>query len=732
MSVVLKHALVGDRRAVGSSDVRRSDKIQGWQYERLAVVYVRQSTPHQVAEHQESTRLQYGLTQRAYDLGWPESRIVVIDEDLGKSGTSVVGRSGFQRLVTEVSLDRVGVILGVEMSRLARSCKDWYQLLEICALFGTLLADLDGVYDPSQYNDRLLLGLKGVMSETELHIMQQRLRQGVLHKASRGELGVVPPLGYLRRPSGEVVLDPDEQVQGVVRLVFRKFAELGTVHAVLRYLVAHQVQLGMRAHRGPEQGEVVWHRPNRVTLQNILKHPTYAGAYVYGRRRLDARRKRAECPTSGRVVVGQTEWAVLLRDRLPAYISWEQYEQNQARLAANQARATSLGVARDGPALLSGVLSCGFCGRRLAVQYKDDTHFRYGCARQAIDYGGTPCQELEGTSLDAFVSAQVLGALAPAALELSLAAATHLAQERADLDRLWQQRLERARYEADRVGRQYRLAEPENRLVTRQLERAWEERLADLEHLERAYQQAQATQPRTISADEVELIRQLATNIPALWQAATTTAADRKEIIRQVVQRVVVRVQGESEQVQVTIEWVGGTQTSGTLVRPVARFSQLSYYPTLCQLVQDWAAAGETCAAMAQRLNQAGYRPPKRCERFTGPIVQELLRQLHGQARQTRPAPPDGPGPTEWYLADLARTIGMPPVTLYHWLQRGWVIGRQEHQAPWRWIIQADASEVAHLRDVHLRPNGYYTRGRWAAAPGAMTSDPQGTAQGAE
>jgi hypothetical protein len=238
-----------------------------------------------------------------------------------------------------------------------------------------------------------------------------------------------------------------------VRLIFRKFAELGTVHAVLRYLVAHQVVLGMRAHRGPEQGELVWRRPNRVTLQNVLKHPMYAGAYVYGRRRVDPRRQQAGKRDSGRVVIGQTDWAVLLRGRLPAYISWEEYEQNQARLAANQAKVDRLGIVREGPALLNGLLVCGFCGRRLAVQYKDAAHCSYGCARQAIDYGGAPCQELVGSSLDAFVSTQVLAALEPAALERSLTAARPVAQERADLDRLWQQRLERARYAADRASR---------------------------------------------------------------------------------------------------------------------------------------------------------------------------------------------------------------------------------------------------------------------------------------
>jgi DNA invertase Pin-like site-specific DNA recombinase len=262
--------------------------------ERLAVVYVRQSTVQQVLNHQESTRLQYGLVERAEALGWPKERILVIDDDLGKSGSTSEGRQGFQRLVAEVGLDQVGLILGIEMSRLARSNKDWHHLLEICALFGTLIADNNGVYDASQYSDRLLLGLTGMMSEAELHLLKQRMFQGKLNKARRGELGFTLPIGYIRRPSGEVILDPDEQVRNVVRLIFGKFEELGTLNAVLRYLVEHNIELGIRVRTGPAKGELEWRRPNRMTLQNLLKSPIYAGAYVYGRRQVDPRKKQQE------------------------------------------------------------------------------------------------------------------------------------------------------------------------------------------------------------------------------------------------------------------------------------------------------------------------------------------------------------------------------------------------------------------------------------------------------
>ena len=264
--------------------VLESGKIQGRHRDRWAVVYVRQSTVQQVMRHQESTRLQYGLMERALELGWARERVVVIDEDLGKSGTSAEGRLGFQRLVAEVSLDHVGIVLGLEMSRLARSCRDWYQLLEVCAVFGTLIGDLDGIYDPSDYNDRLLLGLKGQMSEAESHVLKQRMLAGKRAKAARGELGLPVPMGYVRRPSGKVIKDPDEQARATIELVLDQFERLGTINGVLQYLVGHHIRLPVRAHSGPAQGELEWHRPNRRTLSHVFHHPMYAGAYVYGRR----------------------------------------------------------------------------------------------------------------------------------------------------------------------------------------------------------------------------------------------------------------------------------------------------------------------------------------------------------------------------------------------------------------------------------------------------------------
>ncbi len=699
----------------------RSGKIRPWHQERLAAVYIRQSTPQQVLDHQESTRLQYGLKNRALELGWSEERVLIIDDDLGKSGASVEGREGFHRLVSEVSLDHVGIILGMEMSRLARSCKDWHQLLEICALFDTLIGDADGIYDPAQYNDRLLLGLKGTMSEAELHILKQRMDQGRLNKARRGELSFPVPTGYLRRPSGEVALDPDEQVQGVVRLILRKFEELGTVNGVLRYLVKNRVQLGIRVREGPGKGELEWHRPNRVTLQNLLKNPIYAGAYAYGRRQVDPRRKKPGRPSTGRVVIEPEGWTVLLQDRFPAYICWEQYERNMARLKANRAKAEEMGAVGRGPSLLAGLLVCAKCGNRMTVRYNGEgNRHTYLCNRLLTDYGTESCQTMAGPRLDQFVSRWVLEALGPVALELSLEAASNVEREREEISRLWHQRLERAAYEAERAGRQYRLVEPENRLVARQLEREWEEKLAAQKKLEEEYHRFERNQPRILTAEEREAIRQLASDIPALWEAPTTTNADRKEIIRQVVQRIVVDSDRECERVRVVIEWMGGMRTEGEMVRPVKTLRQLSYYQQLCDRACALAGEGLRAKEVAQRLNAEGYRPPKRRDRFGEHGVRELLRRLGLGQERSRSRRCDQLGEHNWWLPSLAREIPMPEVTLYNWIRRGWVKARQEEHPPKRWIIWADGPEVERIRRLHQRPAGYHTRRLWIDEPSRL------------
>jgi DNA invertase Pin-like site-specific DNA recombinase len=712
---------------------RVQDKIGPEHRDRAAVVYVRQSSRQQVLEHGESTRLQYALADRAVALGWARSRVTVIDEDLGVSAAVADARVGFQKLVTEVTMGRVGIVLGIEMSRLARTGRDWHQLLELCSLAGTLLGDPDGVYDPGAYNDRLLLGLKGTMSEAELHLIRQRMLSGKLAKAERGELAVGLPIGYVRRPSGEVVFGPDEQAQTVVRLIFDTFTRLGTLNAVLRYLVEQDIQLPVRSHSGADKGELTWRRPSRETLQIMLHNPIYAGFYAYGRRQVEPRHKQPGRPSTGRVVRDPDSWPVLLPDRMPAYLSIEQYRANLARLAANRQIAEAPGAPRTGAALLAGLLRCGRCGgHRMTVRYhtpgsRSPAH-GYSCAYNQSNYGtGGRCQHVAGPALDAYITEQVLAAVAPAALEVSLAAADHAEAERAGLDRLWRQRLERAHYAADRARRQYQLTEPENRLVARQLERDWEAALAQAERLTGDYERFRTAQPLTLTAAEREAIRALAADLPALWHAPTTTDADRKELLRVLIEKITVAVVGDSEQVDVTITWAGGDETRGRAVRPVARLDQLSYYRQLLGTVTDLAAAGHDAQAIAERLNAAGLRPPKRTTRFSAEQVRSLITQHGIRVPGTRTAPTAiaGLGADRWTVPRLAAELSMPVATVYNWIYRGWLSAEQvpDHKF---WIVYADAAELARLRERRARPPGYYTRARWTQ-PIESTPPPEGS-----
>jgi DNA invertase Pin-like site-specific DNA recombinase len=688
-----------------STALLSAGKIQSTHLDRQAVVYVRQSTRQQVERHQESTRLQYGLVERAHHLGWSRQRILVIDDDLGVSGASAEGRPGFQRLVAEVGLDHVGIVLGIEMSRLARSSRDWYQLLEVCAIFTTLIGDLDGVYDPTLYNDRLLLGLKGTMSEAELHILKQRMLEGKRAKARRGELGMRVPMGYIRAASGEIIKDPDEQAQSVIALVFEVFERRNTVNGVLQYLVEHDVRLPCRSPSGANKGVLEWHRPNRTTLSNVLRHPIYAGAYVYGRRPTDPRRKKPGRPSTGRTVAKPEDWEVLLKDRLPAYIGWDDYERNVRQLQANTARA--LGVVRKGPSLLSGLVTCGRCGLRMATQYNSNGQgLRYLCSRMAVDYGEATCQSLSGKPLDELLATLVLEALEPAALEISLKVAEDLEAERARHLTHWEQRLERARFEVERARRQYDAVEPENRLVARTLERNWEQALAAQGKLEVDFARFLAAEPATLTEEERQAIRTLASDIPALWHAETTTDVDRQAIVRQLVERVLVTVVGESEKVNVEVHWAGGHQTRTSLTRPVARFEQLSRYPELLARLTELHTAGEKPTSIARVLNAEQWQPPKRRATFNAEMVRSLLtrhgmgtgtsrQQLAGQVRRRR---------HEWTVTELARELEMPPITLYAWLRRGQLQARQvRHGARSVWLVHANAKEITRLRHQRAR-----------------------------
>jgi hypothetical protein len=508
------------------------------------------------------------------------------------------------------------------------------------------------------------------------------------------------------------VLDPDEQVQTVVRLVFEQFRRRGSVNGLLRWLVGHEVKLPIRPHFGPTRGDLEWRRPNRVTLLNVLHHPIYAGAYRWGHREVDPRKKRAGRPATGRTFHAYDACRVLIRDRFPAYITWEDFEENQQKLTENSVLGKALSAPRQGPSVLAGLVVCGRCGQHMLVGYSNVSTrqtLRYSCLRAAIDYGEETCQSLSGAVLDSFVSERLLQAVSPASLELSLTAMADLEREREQLDTHWQQRLTRSRYEVEQSRRQYAAVDPDHRLVARELERRWDESLRADEQLQAEYTRFQRDCPTQLTPPERDQIRALSQDLPALWQAATTTPEQRQAIARLLLEQVVVTVEGATERVEVELRWAGGFVSRHTLSRPVQTYEQLSNYAELVARVDAFRAEHHTLSEIAERLNAEGFHPPKRSNRFTKGILSGFLRE---RGVRTGPRPRsvmncDHLRGGEWWLADLATELAMPIATLHRWQRVGWVTSRKVTEAGGRWAVYADADELLRLRRLRDSPRGW-------------------------
>ena len=512
---------------------------------KLAYVYVRQSSLNQVRQHQESTELQYRLVNRAVGLGWPHERVQVIDEDLGKSGAGSVERHGFQELIAEIGLGNVGLVVSLDASRLARNNRDWHQLLELCSVFGVLIADGERLYDPRAYHDRLLLGLSGIMSEAELHQIRMRLHQGERQKAARGELRLPLPAGLAHDRAGMITLNPDEEVQARLLLVFVKFRELQSARGVMRFLRASGLPLPVRPILGPSPHDVVWREADSARVRNILQNPAYAGAYVYGRRQKDPSRCRTGLGR-GTVKVAVGDWAVCLQAAHPGYIGWEEFMANQRRMAhnVNHYEAGHTGAPRRGAALLQGIAICGRCGRRMSLRYTgpNGDYPVYCCRVDRDQRASALCQEVRALPVDTLVERVLLDALAPDQIAIAIAAMGQLEEESRQLDRQWTLRRERARYEAERARRQYDTVEPENRLVARSLERTWEDKLRAVEAIEQEYARWHSEEPIVMREAERAALLRLGENLPQIWRANTTSAADRKRILRFIVHEVTMPV----------------------------------------------------------------------------------------------------------------------------------------------------------------------------------------------
>ena len=524
---------------------------------RLACLYVRQSSLQQVRDHQESTARQYALKRRALALGWAADRIVIIDDDLGISGASAAERTGFQRVVADVGLGRVGVVMGLEVSRLARNSSDWHRLLEICALSETLILDEDGLYDPAHFNDRLLLGLKGTMSEAELHVLRARLIGGQLNKARRGELWIRPPLGFVVDPAGKLILDPDEQVQSAVRLVFGTFGRTGSAGAVVRYFQQQQVAWPQRVIKGLRAGVLVFGELERHRVLDILHNPRYAGAYVYGRTR-----QRKVCLTGQARYrrLPRDEWRVFLPDAHAGYISWGQFEANQETLRASAQRsgADHRSAPREGVALLQGLVICGRCGGRMTVRYivsHGHPEPLYRCQRRGIQRAEPPCQSLPGAAIDRAVSDLVLETVTPASIDVAVEVFDELRARAAEVDRAKRAQIARLREDAELAQRQFLLVRPENRLVADNLERHWNEALQRLAAAEEAYAGADKTQPPAVTPEMKERVSALVADLPRVWHDPRTPARDRKRMLRLLVDDVTLL---RDDVIRVSIRWRGG------------------------------------------------------------------------------------------------------------------------------------------------------------------------------
>jgi DNA invertase Pin-like site-specific DNA recombinase len=679
-----------------------SSKVTAAHRAKVAYVYIRQSSLGQVTRHAESTELRYELVERAVALGWPRERVAVIDDDLGKSGASAATRLGFQHLIAEISLARVGLVISMDASRLARNNGDWYRLLELCSMFGTLIADCEQLYDPQVYHDRLLLGLSGMMSEAELHHLKLRLQAGARHKAERGQLRQPLPAGLQRLRGGEVVLNPDEEVQARLRLVFRQFEQLGNTQSVVQYLRRHDLQLPVRLRRGPEPQEVVWRQASRGRVLQLLHNPAYAGAFVFGRRTRCATRRKPDQPRSGTVMVPVDKWGICLQDVYPSYISWEEFLAHQTRLRNNQNRYRTgrLGVPRSGRALLQGIILCGRCGRRLRLRYagRQKEYAAYVCDADRDEFGGSvACQRVPIDVLDAEVERLMLAALLPERVEMALAALAEMEQEAAALDRQWELRRERARYEAERARRQYHEVEPENRLVARSLEGQWEQRLRAVEEVEHAYRRWSSRQQLVITEEDRRDILRLGEDLPRVWGAASTTQAERKQLLRLVVKEVVIDSKRREGWVWFQVNWQTGAVSEHWVERPVHSYAEHAHYEELRQLVDEQSRARKLDEEIAAALNAGGLRTAHG-RRFTRDHVWNL-RRLWGIAAQEESGA--GKNPPRWadgtYSAQGVAAVGVRVKRVRGWLERGHLKGEQiGRRMPWK--IRLTEEEIAALK----------------------------------
>src|SRR5437762_5730175 len=660
-----------------------------------AYIYLRQSTPGQVRHHRESTERQYALRGKALELGWSEPAIRILDRDLGMSGAQATGREDFKTLVAEVSMGQVGAVFALEVSRLARSNLDWHRLLELCALTETLVIDEDGCYNPADFNDGLLLGLKGTMAQAELHFLRVRLLGGKLNKAQKGELRFPLPVGFCYDEESRIIPDPDDEVRGAVSLVFRLFRETGTAFAVMQRFAESALRFPKRSYGGVWDGKILWGRLTHSRVLGLLKNPSYAGRYVFGRYQY-----RRESNPAGEIhkrmrTVAMAYWLDRLHDHHEGYITWEEFLKNQERLEKNWTNGEETilsGPAREGLALLQGLLLCGHCGRGLTVRYTGNGGI-YPCYQcnwlRREGLSTKDCMSFRCDLLDAAIAEEVLSALQPAELELALAALQELEARDQAILRQWQMRLERAEYEAALAERRYQEVDPSQRLVAATLERRWNAALLQLQDLKKQAGEFQLQEARVATAEQKEKVLALARDLPRLWRASTTQAKDRKRMLRLLIKDITVEKLGaEHKQLLVHIRWQGGACTNRSVQLPLNIADRLRYPATVVQRVRELAQA-LLDVQIADQLNREGHSSAKGMP-YTTKIVQWIRWRYQIPPAKLKK-------PEELTVQQLAQRFGVSPGVVYYWIEHGIVRARRLNKTMPYWIT-LDASEEQKLR----------------------------------
>jgi DNA invertase Pin-like site-specific DNA recombinase/F0F1-type ATP synthase membrane subunit b/b' len=665
-------------------------KVSGEHLQRAAYLYIRQSTLRQVFENTESTQRQYALRRRAVTLGWPEERIVVIDEDQGQSGASTVEREGFQRLVADVGLGKAGIVMGLEVSRLARNCADWHRLLEICALTHTLILDEDGLYDPGHFNDRLLLGLKGTMSEAELHVLKARLIGGVLNKAQRAELKLPLPVGLVYDEEDHVVLEPDEQVRHSLQVFFDTFERTGSAWATVQTFRRQGLKFPKRGQAG--SGEIAWQALTHAIALDTLHNPRYAGVFCFGRTRswkdLEGKTHCQQVP--------REQWRFLKRDAHPGYITWDRFLAHQERLLQNSqgpgGGERPAGPPREGPALLQGLVLCGKCGRSMTVRY----HQRggrlspdYVCQKDAVELGQPPCQVIPGGGIDEAVGALLVESVTPLALEVALSVQQEVQARLAEADRLRQQQVQRAQYEADRARLRYMRVDPNHRLVADTLEAQWNEKLRVLAQAKEDYEKEHAQDSARLTEEQRARILALASDFPKLWQDPKTPDRDRKRMARLLLEDVTLR---RDPEILVQVRFRGGATRELRLPPPRRSWERWTTQPEIVTQI-DRLLEQHTAVEVAQWLNQQGWRSGQNGA-LTARVVQRLAKDRGLISRDARLRTRGLLTPRE--VADL---IGSKPNLVDYWREQGLLKGTRRNERNEYYYEHPTAEIVQRIKD---------------------------------